>query len=431
MKRTVKIIAILSCFFVLLSALASCGARTMIKYEDKTLSVNVYEFLLSRMKGTLGYYGYEVENESFWNTVVDMQGTTYDDYFRETIKEQAVNYVVAEKLFEEYGLALTEEHEARIDSILENYVKNAGSVKELNAELKGYGVNYEMLREIYLLEAKMQLLKEHLYGVGGEKISDTDKESYFNESYVAFRQIFIATYEYVIDEDRFGDQVYYTDESHKAIAYDTEKGHTETDEFGNVILDVLKNPEYIYIDEDGKKHVAYDKENGVLGYLYTESGERTVKDLSDEEKAELYDKAQGYVYECNGNVALFEEYIGLYDESESGGVIYLNSSAGYYATQNQSAAYFDEIANVLEGLKAGEVELYKSSYGYHVLCRYENESGAYDKAENKDVFTGFYDDLITKLFDDLCRSRADEVEIDESVFEDAPSMKEVGINVKY
>ena len=428
MKNTVKIIAILSCFLVLLSSLASCGAKTMIKYEDKTLSVNVYEFLLSRMKGTLGYYGYEVQSEGFWNTVVDMDGTTYDDYFRETIKDQAVNYVVAEKLFEEYGLALTEEHEARIDSILENYVKNAGSVSKLNAELKEYGVNYDILREIYILEAKMQLLKEHLYGVGGEKIGVADREKYFNESYVAFRQIFIATYEYIIDEDRFGDQVYYTDESHKAIAYDTVNGHTVNDEFGKPIKDVLGNPEYFTEDE---KHIAYDKENGVLGYLYTESGEPAVQDLTDEEKAELYNKAQGYVYECNGNVALFEEYVGLYDESEGDGVIYLNSSAGYYATQNQSAAYFDEIANVLEGLKPGEVSLYKSSYGYHVLCKYENESGAYDKAENKDVFGGFYDDLITKLFDDLCQSRAGEVEIDESVFEDAPTMKEVGINVKY
>ncbi len=428
MKKTVKMIAILSCFFLLLSALASCGAKTMIKYGDKTLSVNVYEFLLSRMKGTLGYYGYEVDSESFWNTVVDMQGTTYDDYFRETIKEQAVNYVVAEKIFDEEGLALTEEHEARIDSILENYVKNAGSVKELNAELKEYGINYDMLREIYILEAKMQLLKEHLYGENGEKISDDDKEKYFNESYVAFRQIFLATYTYIIDEDRFGDQVYYTDESHKAIAYDTVNGKTMNDEFGKPIKDVLGNPEYF--TEDGK-HIAYDKENGVLGYLYTESGEKAVTDLTDEEKAELYDKAQSYVYDCDGNVALFEKYIGLYDESESGGVVYLNCSQGYYATQNQSAAYFDEIANVLEELEAGECALYKSSYGYHVLCKYENESGAYDKEENKDVFEGFYDDLITKMFNDLCQSRAGEVEIDESVFEDALSMKEIGINVKY
>ena len=99
--------------------------------------------------------------------------------------------------------------------------------------------------------------------------------------------------------------------------------------------------------------------------------------------------------------------------------------------EKEGADYGDSQIQVLEGLEAGEVALYKSSYGYHVLCKYENEVGAYDKEENKDVFGGFYDDLITKLFDDLCQSRAGEVEIDESVFEDAPTMKEVGINVKY
>ena len=133
----------------------------------------------------------------------------------------------------------------------------------------------------------------------------------------------------------------------------------------------------------------------------------------------------------DGNVELFEEYIGLYDESEGDGVIYLNSSAGYYATQNQSAAYFDEIAGILMGLDAGECALYKSSYGYHVLCRYVNESGAYDKEENKDIFGDFYTDLISRLFEKLCADRAGDVEIDVDVFEEAPTIKEVGINVKY
>ena len=427
MKKTVKIIALLTCILLLLSAFASCDAKQMMTYEDKTLSVNVYEFLLTRMKGTLYYYGYDVESESFWKTVVDMSGSTYDDYFSNLVKEQAMLYVVADALFEEEGLTLGSEEEARIDEILANFVDKAGSKNKLNASLKEYGVNYDILREIYILEAKMELLKEHLYGKSGEKIEDAEKEKHFNENYVAFRQIFLATYEYVIDEDRFGDQVYYTDEKHTAIAYDKVNGKTKNDEFGKPIKDVLGNPEYF--TEDGK--IAYDKKNGVLGYLLTESGDPAVVEFSDEKKSELYKSAQKYLADCNGKVDVFEEYIALYDESESDGVIYLNSSSGYYATQNQSAAYFDEIAKVLLSLGEGECAIYKSSYGYHVLCRYENESGAYDKEENKDGFGDFYSDLISRLFEKLCASRAGEVDIDGDVFDGAPTIKEVGINVKY
>lgn len=427
MKKTVRIISLFLCFIMLVSSFASCDAKPMIEYEDKTLSVNVYEFLLTRMKGTLGYYGYDVESENFWNTVIDMNGTTYNDYFCQTIKEQAINYVVAEKLFDEEGLTLSDEEIARVDKILDGYVEKAGSKTSLNATLKEYGVNYDILREVYILEAKMESLKDHLYGKNGEKIEKGDKENFLSENYVAFRQIFLATYEYVIDEDRFGDQVYYTDSKHKAIAYDTVNGKTKDDEFGKPIKDVLGNPEYF--TEDGK--IAYDKENGVLGYLMTESGDPATVAVSAEKKSELYKKAQEYTSACSGNVALFEEYIELYDESESDGVIYLNSSAGYYATQNDSAAYFDDISNTLKGINAGECAIYESNYGYHVLCRYENEAGAYDNEEYKDVFGSFYDDMISRLFDDLCMQRAGEVTVDESVFDGAPTMKDVAANVTY
>lgn len=427
MKKAVKIIALLLCFVVILSFFASCGAKELMTYEDKTLSVNVYEFLLSRMKGTLEYYGYDVDSESFWKTVVDMDGTTYDEYFCNTIKEQAINYIVAEKLFDELGLSLSDKEEARVDEILAAYLKKAGSETKLNAELREFGVNYDILREVYILEAKIEALKIYLFGKNGEQISIDDKEKFYNENYVAFRQIYLATYEYVIDKDRFGDQVYYTDEEHQAIAYDKVNGKTKNDEFGKPIKDLLGDPEYF--TEDGR--IAYDKVNGVLGYVMADKDNPAVIQLSDEKKAELYAKAQQYTFDCNGKIATFEEYVNLYDESEGDGVIYLNCSAGYYAAQNESAAYFDEIAKVLLSLKPGECALYKSSYGYHVLMRYESESGAYDKEENKDAFANFYTDLIARLFEKTCAERASSVVIDEKVFEGAPTMKDVGSNAKY
>ncbi len=427
MKRTVKILSLVLCVVLFATALASCTGETMVSYGEKTLSVNVYRFLLSRMKGTLAYYGYEVDKDSFWNTVTDMDGTTYNDYFCDIIKDQAVQYCVADALFDEYGLTLTEEDEKKVDELLANYVKRAGSKSALQEELKEFGVNYDMLREIYIIEAKMEKLQDHIYGENGEKIGSDTKEEYFNENYVAFKQIFLATYDYLIDEDRFGDSVYYTNEKHEAIAYDKVNGATRKDEFGKVIKDVLGDPEYF--TEDGR--IAYDREKGVLGYVMNNDGDKVIQELSEEKKAELYEKAGEYAAACDSNSELFEEYIAKYDESDGDSIIYLYASAGYYASQNDAVAYFDQMAEKLGELDVGECTVYKSAYGYHVMCKYENESGAYDDKENEDVFESFYPDLIARLFEELCREKAVDAKVDVDVFESAPTMKDVGINTLY
>ncbi len=420
MKKTVKMIASLLCLLMLFAAFAACAEeKPMLTLGDKTLSVNVYQFLLSRAKGTLAYYGYEVDSESYWRTVVDMNGTTYEDSVRALVREQAISYIVSDKLFDEAGLTLPDETVQKIDGLLAKHVENAGSKTKLNEELMSFGVNYDILREIYIIEAKTAQLKEHLYGKSGEKTEVGDRESYYNESYVAFKQIFLAKYDYIVDTDDNGDNVYYTSDTHKAIAYDTVNGKTKSDAYGRPIKDIFGNPEYY--TEDGK--IAYDKEKGVLAY--------TPVELSAGEKAELYNKARQYVYDCNGSESTFEAYAALYDESESGGLMYLNATAGYYSSQVVEAAYFDEMAAKVKGLDTGECTLYESESGYHVLMRYDAEAGAYDKEENKDYFESFYSDLINYLFDALCDSRAGEVEINEGAFEEVPAMTEIGATVKY
>ncbi len=428
MKKYLRIFCLILTLILCIPLFVSCEAKTLINYEDKTLSVNVYEFLLSRMKGTLAYYGYEVNKSSFWKTVVSLEdGTTYNDYFRATIMQQAIYYVIADKMFDENKLTLTEAHEKKIDDLMSAYVKKAGSKSKLNEELKEFGVNYDILREVLVLEAKIELLKNHLYGEKGEKIDTEVKEEYFNENYVAFKQIFLATYEYVTDKDRFGDTVYYTDEKHKTIAYDKVNGKTATDEFGKTVKDIFGNEEYF--TADGK--IAYDKEKGVIGYVTNKDGDKVIEELSEDKKSEIYDNAKKYAAECDGNPTLFEEYAEKYGESETNDLIYLYASSGYYAAQNDAVAYFDEMAELLKTLDVGECTVYKSAYGYHVLARYENESGAYADEKNKDTFADFTDSLITRLFEAECAKREKSVSVDDSVFEEAPDMIDVGTNTLY
>ena len=167
-KKTAKvaakrIISALLSVMLLLSLLVSCSGtgETLMTYKDKTLSVSTYEFLLTRMKGTLASYGYDVSDDDFWNSIISSDGMTYDDYFCTTMLKQACYYLIAEVLFDEEGLALSDEKIDEIDKKMDKLVENAGSKFNLNSELSMCGVNYNMLREIYITEAKVAALKEH------------------------------------------------------------------------------------------------------------------------------------------------------------------------------------------------------------------------------------------------------------------------------
>lgn len=430
MKKIMKILSFLLVMCLVFGACISCSSKgeVMMSFEEKTLSVNAYELLLSRMKGALYTYGYEVDKGSFWKTVISADGMTYDDYFCITIMEEASRYLIADHLFDLYGLSVTEKMESELEKVMDSLVEKAGSKMALNNELKTFGVNYDMLRDVYLLELKISVLKEHLYGTAGEKISEEDKSSHLQENYAAFSQIFLASYYYLTDLDEFGDAVYYTDDKHTAISYDKTNGKTALDEFGKEITDILGDP--VYYNEEGK--IAYDKTNGVIGYVKDKDGNLLVEYYDDETMGEMFEKAQSYAKECNGDLDKFLEYASLYDESESvGAITYLYVEPGYYGTQSESVAYLDEIAAGLMEMETGECRAAQSDFGFHVFIRRETEKNAYNNEAYKDTFADFTDNLTEKLFEAECAVYESSVVIIDEVAEEAPTMASVAINILY
>ncbi len=432
MKKLKRIFALFLCLALCISAisLSACGqkGKVLMSINDKSVTLSTYTLLLSRMKGTLSYYGYEVESEDFWNTIISLDGLTYDDYFSTTILEELSEYLIADYLFSLEGLKLSQERESEVDAIMSALVKSAGSKTALNKSLKEFGVNIDMLREVYIIEAKIEQLKEHFYGKNGEKIDRATKEAYFEQNYVAFGQIFIPSYYYVTELDEFGDTVYYTDDKQTAIAYDTVNGETVTDEFGKLVLDKFKNPVYYTT----AKKIAYDKANGRIGYVKDENGELIAELYSKDEIAKLYEKAKNYANECNGNIDTFLEYAKVYDGSDSlGETQYLFNESGYYASQAQDFAYLDKIASSLADMLVGECRVIEGSYGYHVICKYQLEAEAYENETHKNVFIDFNSNLIGALFDEKCAEYEGKIVIDYGVLDDAPSMSDVGTNKLY
>ena len=383
MKRMIKLAAALLVVLLLVTAVGCAQGSSLLTVDNNTMSVNVYQLMLSIQKGNMAYminywYG-DVNSEEFWSTVVDEDSATYDDYYTAAVYKKAKNLLAAATLFDELKLTLPASVEEKIDADIDALVKELGSKKALNSALSAYGVNVDMYRDYKILEAKSTYLAEHLYGADGSKIGAMLKEQYLNENYVAFRQILVANYYYVFETDNNGDVIYYT--SNGSVAYDTVKGSPK-----------LENGAFVYYTEDGK--IAYDTVTGKPAPVLDSNGEQKIASYSKEEMLERADLAVDLRDMAGNSEAVFETLRDMYsDEAEENeGLCYLATNVDYASV---GLAVMDKITDALKDLEVGEIAIVSSDYGYHVVRKYANEEGAYGVKENAEWFTdssyGVYD----------------------------------------
>ena len=452
MKKTTvhfgaRLCAGLLAILMLMLCCASCASKgkaliTLNKDGYKvSFSVNHYQFLLSRWKGALvsnnvTNNGKNAEQDAFYDLKDIFNGTdlqTLDAYYSDMILENCKNYTAVLWLFDSMGLSLTKEQndeiDQRMDDILEAY---GGSKTKLNALLASYGVNYQLLREMYEMEAKISVVQNALYGSEASKLGDDVKESFLAENYVHFKQIFIPYFNYVYRTDKNGDEIYYVNASTLSrIAYDTVNGYKsdDLDDNGDIIY---------YTSAASKDHIAYNKDETVStrSYVLDAQGNAKTTDMSAEERAaaklrgdQLFESLAG----CT--VEEFEEAIAKEDSDSANSTYtdgyYLQKTLDYAAASSEFA-YFADIISQAEGMKAGEIAAIKTdSAGYHIIMKYDPTPKAYEKAENEVWFKNFTSDLIDKLFLETCQGLYDYMEIQEKVLAQAPSIKELGVNTEF
>ena len=434
---TVKLLLLLLVCALCLPLLVGCSGKngkTLIEIEGVKVSVNAYELLLSRMKGALARaQGTTIEGDDFWSTVVDADNTTYEQYLRESILENAKTYAIGTYLHDKvYGLTLPKDTLDAIDAELADFIEydGDGSKTAFNKVLAEFGVNYNILRDVYIMEAKIDALKLHLYGQNASKIADTVKDEYCTEHFVRFKQVFLASYFYVCETDENGDDVYYTKNSlgNQVICYDKENGTTKTDKDGNVIKD--KDGYDVYFTEDGK--IAYDKETGTTAFVFDKDGQPVVGDYTKEELAEIEKEANTILGKIPaGEYNAFEIFMEQRGEDEDAQTYengyYLYADPANYA----SYPYLESIVEELIELEVGQTALVESDYGYHVIMKYPVDKGAWADEANEDWFEGFEEGLVDHLFMSLCEQYMDQVTVDEDVLATVPSMKQIGTNFYY
>ena len=96
MKLLKKYISLLLVFLIVLSAFAGCSSsgKTVMSVGDSKISLNIFQLYLSRQKGILSTasgYGTEALQDSFWDTIMDTSGTTYNEYYTKTVLENVIS----------------------------------------------------------------------------------------------------------------------------------------------------------------------------------------------------------------------------------------------------------------------------------------------------------------------------------------------------
>lgn len=354
MKIMKKITAFALALLLLSLSLVGCGGlgTPVMELGGTEITANMIEFWLSRYKAQFVYYygdavcsQYGLDNvEQFWPIAADEStGQTYDDVMSGFIYENAETYLCSLYLFDQFGLSLPKETEDDVDDyiaqLLEEYA--SGSKAEFNALLGNYGINMKLLRELYLIDEKVDYLQDYLFGAGGVYgVTKVDKEKYYQENYVCMRQICIFINECPVFD---------------------ENGNTTTDSQG------------------------YTKYRDMTTAETQEARERAAAALAKINAGESFVSVNNE-YDENPTD---DNYVGIYMSRDSA----LGTDAA-----------LEKIYNELQDMKVGEVRLVETENNLHIVEKLELEEGAYDKSSNSDFFTFWDSETQTyKTFDEYLK----------------------------
>ena len=228
-KRIIKLISMALAIIIAAFALPSCAKETVImSYKDYTVNANYYTYWLSRFKANFLYsYSDVVDSDEYYNSVISEDGRTANQVMTDISDNAIKNYLVREYLCDVYGLKLNDAILDSIDEQLERLLTEHadGSKSVFNGIAAEYGVDYKMLRDIYVIETKSELFYEfYTENIIKPQLTDEDKESFCKSNYAKADFIYISTeFRYNIDEngnyiyDSTGSyQIPYTDEERKA-----------------------------------------------------------------------------------------------------------------------------------------------------------------------------------------------------------------------
>lgn len=306
------LIAILAVSFV--SCADADKSPAVMTLEDEKITENTYKYWVCSYKADfLNTYDDMKNTEEFWNSPL-LEDVTAEEYFSGLVEDYVKNSLVSMYLFDELGLRLTSDDRENAENIVNDLCDYSGGDREaFDGMLSVYGVDSEMLVEIYLDDFKMTYLYNHVFENGVLVVDDAAKQNYLEENYARIRQIYINN------------------------AYDSESSYYDSD--GNFIM--------VPLDEETQK-----KQDAKVAEVEKLLSEGADFDSVYEKYSEEKEYKNGY-YLCATTQGLPEELVTNSLTASVGDVQQFETIYGYHAfwkmEMDEGAYKNEENADFFEG----------------------------------------------------------------------------------
>lgn len=254
---------------VFLTSAVSCAKESpaVMSCGETVVTEAMYTYYVSTYKGRyIQSYEDIKDSDEFWDSKIGDK--TGEEMIEELIYNNVAQNLVAAEEFRKAGLSLSSDDEKDIENYIDSMIEElaSGSRKTLNGHLAEFGVNMDILKEMFTMERAAYLYYEHLYGEGGaEAVSDADRDEYYNENFVRFQQIYINNIDYYeTDKDGY----YIQDENGEYVKRDlTEEERAEVESRIKAVEDGLAAGE----DFSALKEKYSDSKDYKKGYYFSAS----------------------------------------------------------------------------------------------------------------------------------------------------------------
>ena len=319
MKKIVKAVALILALVFILACFASCSKtqkRDIYSIGNVSITDDLYRYWLSYYKSYYTEYLTDIEDSvEGWNKEIS-EGVTAEKYVLNVVDTRMKMYVAALKLFEEYELELDDVKIAEIDYAIEQMIEYYGGRSSLGNALKNScNITIDTLEEVYIVEKKVQMLSEYLYGERGiTPVTEAQLDSFYKENFSRIKYLYF---------DKVNKYVY------------NEDGSIKVNSAGSYVTEELTDDDRKKLEEDAKQALQHAKDG---------------KD--------------------------FNELIKMYNTPD---MDYTKTCPdGYYISSGSyTSSYVYTLVSKGMDMKVGEIEFFEDEYAYYVIAKYELIDKAY------------------------------------------------------
>ena len=199
--KKIRFLSVVLSLVMIVCLMTSCAKqRTAMEYDGYRITTNMYSYWLSQIKS--GYVSSANDTVEYWKTEY-ADGGTYAEKMKEIVDFNVKVNLVCMSLFDEMGLKISSDEKSEIDTAINDLLVSYGSKSELNSMLANFGINVDILKDLYTIDLKASKVYEALYADGGlRSIDDEELDGFYKENYSRIDIIFVYdSFEYKKDEN--------------------------------------------------------------------------------------------------------------------------------------------------------------------------------------------------------------------------------------